>query len=296
MNWNSVTRDYEIYIKIERGLSENTVQNYLLDLEKLRRHCIERDILPNQLQLSDLESFLIQYAELGFSSTSQARLISSIRSFFKFLVMEKYIDTNPAELLEAPKIGRKLPAVLEVSEIDKMVEQIDLSDPNGERNRAIMESLYGMGLRVSELISLRLSDLFFDEGFARVIGKGDKQRVIPLSAVTAKVLKIYIREVRVHQNVHPTATDTVFLNNRGKSLSRVMIFHIVKDLAEKAGIRKSVSPHTFRHSFATHLIEGGADLRAVQEMLGHESITTTEIYTHLDRSYLKSVMKFHPRA
>lgn len=296
MNWKSVVRDYEIYIKIERGLAENTVQNYLLDAAKIVSF-FERYSKPvSQLVLQDLEQFVTEYAELGYSPTSQARLISTIRSFFKFLLMEKWIDSNPAELLESPKIGRKLPAVLDVSEIDKMISQIDLSDVNGERNRAIIEALYGMGLRVSELTSLRLSDLFFEDGFARVIGKGDKQRIIPLSAVTAKFLKIYIGEVRVHQKIAPSATDIVFLNNRGKPLSRVMIFHIVKDLAEKAGVRKSVSPHTFRHSFATHLIEGGADLRAVQEMLGHESITTTEIYTHLDRSYLKSVMKFHPRA
>ena len=252
---------------------------------------------PIELNAAQLRKFVQQISDLGLSANTQSRMVSGIRSFYKYLLLEDKIDVDPSALLETPKIGRKLPDTLSREEIERMIDKVDLSKPEGERNRAILETLYGSGLRVSELTDLKISNIYFNDGFMRILGKGSKERLVPLGGMASKRISTYIKEIRVHIDIKKGAEDFVFLNRRGNPLSRVMIFNIVKEEAKKAGIEKSISPHTLRHSFATHLIEGGADLRAVQDMLGHESITTTEIYTHLDRDYLRSnIIQFHPRS
>lgn len=293
MEWKEVLLEFKTYLKLEKGLAENTIESYLRDVRKLTKFT---DIPPLEIDAKEVEEFLYQFAKGDYSPRSQARLISSIKSFFGYLQWEEWRKDNPAELLETPKLGMKLPDTLSESEIDQIIAQIDLSKPEGERNRAILETLYGCGLRVSELTELKLSDLFFEESFIRVLGKGNKTRLVPISDYTQKFINIYKNQVRVHQPIQAGFEDFLFLNRRGKNLTRVMIFTIIKQLAEQAGIHKNISPHTFRHSFATHLLKNGADLRSIQMMLGHESITTTEIYTHLDDSMLReTVLKFHPR-
>lgn len=297
MKWQQVLKDYQNYLRLERGLSENSIINYSLDVKKLTRwlETNEMEISPISIAEETLQQFIYDAAK-KVNPRSQSRLISGLKGFFNYLIFEDYRKTNPLELIESPKLGRKLPDTLAVEEIDALINAIDLGSKQGERNRAILETLYGCGLRVSELTNLKISDLFFEEGFIKVTGKGDKQRLVPIGPTTEKYINIYRKEIRVHQEIHPTAKDTVFLNQHGKPLTRAMIFTIVKRLAEKAGIRKTISPHTFRHSFATHLLENGADLRAIQQMLGHESITTTEIYTHIDRKHLAEVInRYHPR-
>jgi integrase/recombinase XerD len=298
MSLHQYIKGFKSFLFLEKSLSKNTIDAYLHDLDLLERYLLmtnnEKSIV--QLTLSDIQSFLAWINEIGMSARSQARIISGLKSFFKHLILEDIIVANPIELIEAPKVGRKLPDTLSIEEIDKIVQAIDLSTPEGTRNKAIIETLYGCGLRVSELCSLKLSWLYFNEGFIRIIGKGDKERLVPIGSVAEKNILIYIDEIRNKLVIKKGCEDIVFLNRRGGQLSRVMIFNIVKDYTAKAGIKKTISPHTFRHSFATHLIEGGADLRAVQEMLGHESITTTEIYTHLDRNFLKeTILHHHPR-
>jgi integrase/recombinase XerD len=297
MNWQQAIKDYTHYLKIERGLSQNSINSYNQDVKKLIKYLQENsiDISPIKIDAEIVQQFIYTIAK-ELNARSQSRLISGLRSFFDYLIFEGYRETNPLELIESPNIGRKLPDTLSIQEIDKIVAAIDLSNPQGERNRAIIETLYSCGLRVSELTNLKISDLFFDEGFIKVTGKGDKQRFVPIGNSTQKYITIYKNEVRPHIPFVEAFSDTLFLNRRGKQLSRAMIFSIIKQLAEKAGIHKTISPHTFRHSFATHLLENGADLRAIQLMLGHESITTTEIYMHVDKSHLKEVVnKFHPR-
>lgn len=298
MSLHQYIKGFKSFLFLEKSLSKNTIDAYLHDLDLFERFLLmtnnEKSIV--QLTLSDIQSFLAWINEIGMSARSQARIISGLKSFFKHLILEDIIVANPIELIEAPKVGRKLPDTLSIEEIDKIVQAIDLSTPEGTRNKAIIETLYGCGLRVSELCSLKLSGLYFNEGFIRIIGKGDKERLVPIGTVAEKNILIYIDEIRNKLVIKKGCEDIVFLNRRGGQLSRVMIFNIVKDYTAKAGIKKTISPHTFRHSFATHLIEGGADLRAVQEMLGHESITTTEIYTHLDRNFLKeTILHHHPR-
>jgi len=297
MKWTHALTDYSHYLKIERGLSLNSIDSYTRDVKKLMRFLADNDISESPISIDHerVQQFIYNAAK-EINARSQSRLISGLRSFFDYLIFENYRETNPLDLIESPKIGRKLPDTLSVNEIDKLVATIDLTKAHGERNRAIIETLYSCGLRVSELINLKLSDLYFDEGFIKVTGKGDKQRFVPIGKLTQKYINIYRKEIRTHDPIVPEFADTLFLNRRGKQLSRAMIFTIVKDLAEKAGIHKTISPHTFRHSFATHLLENGADLRAIQLMLGHESITTTEIYMHIDKSQLRAVMdSFHPR-
>jgi len=297
MKWKQAIQDYKNYLHIERGLSMNSITNYVYDLQKLVNWLESNKIDNSPINISEntLQEFIYQIAK-EVNPRSQSRIISGLRGFFNYLIFEEYRKTNPLELIESPKIGRKLPDTLSEEEIDRIIAQIDLSKPQGERNRAILETLYGCGLRVSEAIDLKISDLFFEEGFIKVTGKGDKQRFVPIAPLTMKYINLYKSEIRNHQSIPQEFIDTLFLNRRGKALGRAMIFTIVKDLVEKAGIRKNVSPHTFRHSFATHLLENGADLRAIQQMLGHESITTTEIYTHIDKSHLAKVMRqFHPR-
>ncbi len=297
MKWTEALHDYNHYLKIERGLSLNSINSYKQDLKKLIVYLVDNsiEISPIKIDSEMIQQFIYTIAK-ELNARSQSRLISGLRSFFDYMIFEGYRETNPLELIESPKIGRKLPDTLSIQEIDKIVAAIDLSNPQGERNRAIIETLYSCGLRVSELTNLKISDLFFDEGFIKVTGKGDKQRFVPIGNSTQKYISIYKNEVRPHIPIIEAFSDTLFLNRRGKQLSRAMIFAIVKQLAEKAGIHKTISPHTFRHSFATHLLENGADLRAIQLMLGHESITTTEIYMHIDKSHLKEVVnKFHPR-
>ena len=294
MKWTPALNEYESYLKLEKGLSPLSVGAYRRDVKQLADFYPERS--PLKLSIQELREFINEYAKSGRSPRSQARLISSIRSFYGYLTIENLVDSNPAELLQAPKVSPKLPDTLSVQEIDAIIEAVDLSSRQGERNRAILETLYGCGLRVTELINLKINDLYPKQGYVKVIGKGNKQRLVPLADITYKFMRIYIEEVRVHLSPKKGHKSIIFLNNRGTRLSRVMIFKLVKEMAEKAGIRKSVSPHTFRHSFATHMIEGGADLRSVQEMLGHESITTTEIYTHLDNFYLSTALKHHPRS
>ncbi len=297
MKWQEALSDYSLYLKIERGMSKNTVQNYNLDVQKLITYLKTYDmhISPLEITSIQIQEFIYKIAK-SINPRSQSRLISGLRSFFDYLIFENYLQTNPLEQIEAPKIGRKLPDTLSVSEINLILETIDLSDSNGERNRAIIETLYGCGLRVSELTSMKISDLFFSEGFIKVTGKGNKQRFVPIGKLTQKHINLYKNQVRIFKKIDQKYKDTLFLNRRGKQLTRAMIFTIVKNLGEKSKIEKSISPHTFRHSFATHLIENGADLRAIQMMLGHESITTTEIYMHLDKSHLKKVIdEFHPR-
>lgn len=298
MDWDSYINGFKKYLILEKSLSGNSIEAYISDVEKLAQF-LE---LTNQhksaihVTLEDIQQFLKWITELGISSRSQSRIISGLKSFFKFLLLENAIKTSPVSLLESPKIGIKLPQVLSISEIDKIISQIDLSKPEGQRNKSIIETLYGCGLRVSELCNLKLSDLHFEEEYIRIIGKGNKERIIPIGDIAMKNIILYKNNIRNHLNIKKGNEDILYLNRRGTKLSRIMIFNIIKELALMAGIKKTISPHTFRHSFATHLIEGGADLRAIQEMLGHESITTTEIYTHLDRSYLRSTMsQFHPR-
>jgi len=297
MNWQQIIKDYQNYLKIERGLSTNSVASYSLDIKKLIKWLEENSIDTSPLSISEeiLQEFIYHIAK-EVNPRSQSRIISGLKGLFNYLIFEEYRKTNPMELIESPKIGRKLPDTLSTIEINTLIAAIDLSAPQGERNRTIIETLYGCGLRVSELITLKMSDLFFDEGFIKVTGKGDKQRFVPIGESTITYINIYRNDIRVHQEINPFAKDTLFLNRRGKPLTRAMIFTIVKRLAVKAGIKKTISPHTFRHSFATHLLENGANLRAIQQMLGHESITTTEVYTHIDKTHLTSVMnQFHPR-
>jgi len=299
MHWKSFNKSFENYLKLERGLSENSISAYLQDVAKLKQFIdfTKKEISPKQVQTDDIQEFLQWVNELGMSPFTQARVLSGIKSFFKFLILEDLIEENPTEIIEAPKLARKLPDVLSISEIEQLFENIDHSTPEGTRNRAILEVLYSSGLRVSELIGLRMSNIFRDLGFIKIIGKGNKERFVPIGKMALKQTDIYINEVRNHVNIKKGNEDFVFLNRRGSALSRVFIFMIIKELVAKSGIHKTISPHTFRHSFATHLIEGGADLRVIQEMLGHESITTTEIYTHLDRDYLRqTVMMYHPRS
>lgn len=295
--WDSYKKGYKAWLQLEKSLSDNSVEAYLRDIEKLRSWLISMGIRkePGDISLDDLQKFVKWLVEIGLSATSQARIISGIKSFYRYCLIERITQTDPSTLLEAPKLKRQLPDILSFEEIEAIIGQIDLSKPEGERNKAILETLYSCGLRVSELVNLRISQLYLDVGFIRVIGKGDKERLVPIGQAAQKHIRIYKDQIRIHQQPKPGAEDILFLNQRGGPLSRVMIFLIIKSLVKKAGIQKTISPHSFRHSFATHLIEGGADLRAVQEMLGHESITTTEIYTHLDREFLRHTLtQYHP--
>ncbi|MGN6249727.1 MAG: site-specific tyrosine recombinase XerD [Ginsengibacter sp.] len=295
--WEVYKKGFKAYLQLEKSLSENSVEAYIHDIEKLTQflslHKVEK--APKQIELSDLEEFVKWINQLGMTPTSQARIISGLRSFYKFCLQEHISETDPTTLLEAPRIGKHLPDTLSYHEIEKLISTLDVSKSEGTRNKAILETLYSCGLRVSELVNLKLSCLYFDAGYVRITGKGDKERLVPIGSAAIKYITIYLENIRVHVAVNAGNEDFVFLNKRGSKLSRVMIFMIIKEAAKNAGIKKSISPHTFRHSFATHLVEGGADLRAVQEMLGHESITTTEIYTHLDREYLRDTLQqFHP--
>lgn len=295
--WTVYKKGFKAWLQLEKSLSKNSVLAYMGDIERLTQYLSisNESMKPEEVHLKLLESFLQWINELGMTPSSQSRIISGLRSFFQYCLLEQITTTDPTALLETPKLGKKLPDVLNVMEIEKIIEAIDLSTMEGTRNKAIIETLYSCGLRVSELLELKLSCFFPDVGYVRVTGKGDKERLVPIGSAAIKYIQIYLSNVRVHLPVIPGNDDIIFLNRRGKKLSRVMIFLIVKDLSAKAQISKNISPHTFRHSFATHLVEGGADLRAVQEMLGHESITTTEIYTHLDREYLRDTLQqFHP--
>src|SRR5690606_35546274 len=297
MKWQNALKDYKLYLKIERGLSKNSIDNYEFDIKKLMDYLEHHDISVSPIDISHtvIQEFIYDISK-HVNARSQSRIISGLRSFFGYLVFEDYRTNNPLDHIESPRIGRKLPDTLSIEDMDRLIAAIDLSKPEGERNRAILETLYSCGLRVSELTNLKISDLFFDEGFIKVTGKGDKQRFVPIGETTQKYINIYIKTIRTHLNIDPKYLDTLFLNRRGKQLTRAMIFTIIKQLPEKIGLNKTISPHTFRHSFATHLLENGADLRAIQLMLGHESITTTEIYMHVDRTHLKEVLtKFHPR-
>jgi len=295
--WEAYKKGYKAYLQLEKSLSNNSVEAYLHDVEKLTSFLLATETMkpPGDLVLKDLQLFVQWVGELGMTATSQARIISGIRSFYKYCLTEQITAIDPSTLLDAPKTKRKLPDFLSFEEIEKIIGQIDLSRPDGQRNKAILETMYSCGLRVSEVVNLKISCLYLDVGFIRVIGKGDKERLVPIGSDAIKFIKIYKDNVRVHQQPQKDFEDILFLNKFGKTLSRIMIFYIIKEMAAKAEIKKNISPHTFRHSFATHLVEGGADLRAVQEMLGHESITTTEIYTHLDRDFLRSTLQqFHP--
>jgi len=295
--WDSHKKGYKAWLQLEKSLSDHSVSAYLSDLEKLTQflQLAEIKISPKDVTLKQLQKFTVFISELGLSATSQARIISGIRSFYDYCLAENIVENDPTLLLEAPKTRRKLPDTLSVDEIDQIISSIDLSTPEGTRNKAIFETMYSCGLRVSELVNLKISQFYPDLGFIRVTGKGDKERLIPIGNTAVKNVKIYLKTVRTHIDIADGQEDMLFLNRRGSKLSRVMIFLVLKDLVKKAGITKTISPHTLRHSFATHLVEGGADLRAVQEMLGHESITTTEIYTHLDRDYLRATLQqFHP--
>ena len=297
MSWESSIKEFKYYLKVERSLADNSIQSYLRDINKLANYC--RDIKKNEKSVAnqDIRNFISHLVSEKISPRSQARIISGIKAFYKYLILEDYITDDPTLLIENPKIGLKLPEVLSVEEIELIISSIDLSKKQGQRNKAIIETLYSCGLRVTELINLKISNINFNDEYIKVIGKGNKERLTPIGSNALKYIKIYVNEVRIHKKISKGNEDIVFLNNRGSKLSRVMIFTLIKNILKKIGIKKKVSPHTFRHSFATHLIEGGADLRAVQEMLGHESITTTEIYTHLDKDYLRSnIMQFHPRS
>jgi len=299
LNWKVYIQGFKSFLQLEKSLSKNSVEAYLHDVDLLMRflELKKYSLVPKDLELNHLQDFLKWINELGMSAHSQARIISGIKSFYKYLLLENVLNHNPTELIEAPKLGRKLPDTLSLDEINKIIEAIDLSTPEGQRNKAILETLYSCGLRVSELVNLKISNLYFNDEFIKVVGKGDKERLVPIGSVAIKQINIYKNEIRSHISVKKEHEDVLFLNRRGAKLSRVMVFTIIKQLAFKIGLKKHISPHTFRHSFATHLIEGGADLRAVQEMLGHESITTTEIYTHLDRDYLRqAIIQFHPRS
>lgn len=297
MTWHHALTDYQQYLKIERGLSSNSIINYSRDIKKLMEFVETNNVNKNPITIGkeELQQFVYEIAKT-ISPRSQARLISALKGLFNYLVFEDYRNDNPMELMETPKIGRRLPDTLSKEEIDQLVDAIDLSKPQGERNRALLETLYGCGLRVSELINLKLSDLFFDEGIVLITGKGNKQRFVPISKVNIKYINLYNDYTRKHQRIEAGHEDFLFLNRRGKKLTRAMVFEIIKRLAEKVGLKKKVGPHTFRHSFATHLLQNGADLRAIQQMLGHESITTTEIYVHVDRRHLANVLEqYHPR-
>ena len=297
MSWESSIKEFKYYLRIERSLADNTIQSYLRDINKLADYCNQLKIDEKNVKVNDIRNFLNHLNNDQISARSQARITSGIKAFYKYLILEDYIKDDPTLLIENPKIGLKLPEVLSVNEIEIIISSIDLSKIHGQRNKAIIETLYSCGLRVTELINLKISNINFKEEYIKVIGKGNKERLTPIGSNALKYIQIYVNEVRIHQKINKGHEDIVFLNNRGSKLSRVMIFTLIKNTLEKCGIKKKVSPHTFRHSFATHLIEGGADLRAVQEMLGHESITTTEIYTHLDKDYLRSnIMQFHPRS
>ncbi|MCM4161189.1 site-specific tyrosine recombinase XerD [Antarcticibacterium flavum] len=298
MNWYQALKDFKEHLQIERGLSTNSIESYSLDISKLINYLEQNDVAvsPTKIEREDLQNFIYEVAKL-LNARSQSRLISGLKSFFNYLIFEGYRDANPMELVESPKIGRKLPDTLSLPEIDRLIAAIDLSTNEGERNRAIIETLYGCGLRVSEVINLRLSDLYFKEGFIKVTGKGNKERFVPVGEITQQYIEEYVSNTRRNVPVKPTFTDIVFLNRRGRMLTRAMIFTIVKNLALVANLQKNISPHTFRHSFATHLLENGADLRSIQQMLGHESITTTEIYMHVDKSHLREVISnYHPRS
>ncbi len=295
--WEAYKKGFKAYLQLEKSLSENSVDAYVHDIEKFTQFLVisKGEKKPKEIELSDFESFLKWINELGMTPASQARIISGLRSFYKFCIQEQICEADPTALLEAPKLAKHLPDTLSYYEIDKIISTLDVSTPEGMRNKAIIETLYSCGLRVTELVNLKLSCLYVDVGYVRITGKGDKERLVPIGNSAIKYILIYLENIRVYMDVIPGNEDVVFLNRRGRKLSRVMIFMIIKEAAKKAGISKSISPHTFRHSFATHLVEGGADLRAVQEMLGHESITTTEIYTHLDREYLRDTLQqFHP--
>ena len=297
MNWQNAIKDFQLFLKIERGLSQNTIDSYVRDVEKLLIFLQENDINvpPIAIDEDTIQQFIYEVAKT-VTSRSQARIISGLRSFFDYLIFEDYRETNPTDLIETPKIGIKLPDTLSEDEINQLITAIDLSHPQGERNRTILETMYSCGLRVSELITLKISDLFFEEGFVRVIGKGNKQRFVPIHYRAQQYIATYIKAIRAHINPQKGFEDTVFLNRRGKGLTRQMIFIILKNLSIEIDLNKKISPHTLRHSFATHLLKNGADLRAIQQMLGHESITTTEVYVHLDKSYLKEVVEtYHPR-
>ncbi|SEM63891.1 integrase/recombinase XerD [Mucilaginibacter gossypiicola] len=299
MDWRSAIKGFQAYLKLEKSLSDNSIEAYSRDIEKLYQYSDSQivKLKPKLITLTDLRGFINWINELGMIPSSQARILSGIKAFYKYLLMEDMIKTDPSELLESPKIRRKLPDTLSYEEINKIIAALDLAKPEGMRNKAILETLYGSGLRVSELTELKLSNLYLDIEFIKVTGKGNKERLVPIGSEAIKAMKLWIENVRVHNPIKKGEEDYVFLNRRGTRLSRQIIFLTIKGLAETIGLKKKISPHTFRHSFATHLVEGGADLRAVQEMLGHESITTTEIYTHLDREYLKStISQFHPRS
>jgi len=299
MNWDTLIRQFANYLRLERSLSDNSIQAYKRDVAKLKQFVdiSNLEVSPLHVTTEMIQDFLKYMGDLEMSAYSQSRILSGIKSFYAFLEYEQILIENPAELIDAPKLGRKLPDVLNIFEIEKILDTIDHSKPEGGRNRAMLETLYSSGLRVSELVNLRMNQVYFDIGFLRIIGKGNKERLVPIGKSAMKYLQIYIDEIRCHIKIQSGYENYVFLNRRGKSLTRVMIFTIIKDLVKISGIKKTVSPHTFRHSFATHLVEGGADLRAVQEMLGHESITTTEIYTHLAREYLKQIIEeYHPRS
>jgi integrase/recombinase XerD len=299
MTWSDYISEYLSYLKLEKSLSDNSIEAYKRDIRMLLSflELKKLNLNPDKIELHHLRQFISWVNELGMSARTQARVISGIKSFYKYLLIDEKIDRDPTALLEAPKIGRRLPEVLSIREIDDLINAIDLSKPEGHRNKAIIETLYSCGLRVSELINLRLSDLFFDQGFIKVIGKGNKERLVPVSNKAIKEIEIYIEQYRKHSKIDRHFENILFLNRRGKKLTRVMIFTIIKNLAKAIGLKKNISPHTFRHSFASHLIDGGADLRAIQEMLGHESIITTEIYTHLDTDYLRdTIIQYHPRA
>lgn len=297
MNWKTYIKSYQSYLRIERGLSKNTIENYSFDIERLCLFLEENNITDSPIKISEetIQQFIYSVSK-EVNPRSQARIISGLKSFFSYLIFEDYRQDNPMELIETPKTGRKLPDTLSVAEIDALISAINLASNEGERNRAMLETLYGCGLRVSELVSLKISDLFFDEGFVKITGKGNKQRFVPIGKLTQKYIQIYKDYKRKDLNIKKGHEDTLFLNRRGSQLTRAMIFTIIKDLAAKIELNKRISPHTFRHSFATHLLENGADLRSIQLMLGHESITTTEIYVHLDRKFLAEVINnFHPR-
>ncbi len=295
-HWERYIKDFVSFLKIEKGLAENSIFAYQNDVSKLNDFAGARNLAVTELTYTHLKEFVAELFDLGLSARTQARIISGIKQFFGFLILEDLLKDDPSELLEMPKIGRKLPEVLTIEEIDQLIGAIDLGKLEGHRNRAIIETLYSCGLRVSELVNLRFSDLYFEEGFIRVIGKGNKERLVPVSPSVEKEIGIYNDHIRRYQNIQPGNENVVFLNRRGAMLTRVMIFTIIKNLSQTIGLKKTISPHTFRHSFATHLIEGGANLRAVQDMLGHESITTTEIYTHLDQRFLRdAIITFHPR-
>ncbi len=299
MNWENAIKDFQSYLKIEKSLSENSIEAYLHDIGHLKRFCMVQatPILPEQVSMNDIEAFLAYLHDFDINPRSQARIISGIKAFYFFLELNDKITENPTLLISTPRLDKKLPTVLSVEEIDALINAIDASKSDGHRNRAMLETLYSCGLRVSELVELKLNQLYFDEGFIKVIGKGDKERLVPISERAIREIQFYFEQVRNTQKIQHGFENYVFLNRNGKKLTRVMVFIIIKRLAEIIGLEKEISPHTFRHSFATHLVEGGADLRAVQQMLGHESIITTEIYTHIDKTYLKQVVKdFHPRS